>query len=257
MEAQLLWEGKLLKANLANPLAISIPIKNGLENPNCYFSEPVKFETIRGKGFVGSTKLGGSVNHQKVTISPHGNGTHTECYAHITNTDAVIATHLKKYLHIAQLITIKPVAHHEDLIIDKHVIANKFLIKGIKALIIRTMPNNSTKLRHNYSGSNPAYFSKEAMELIVDHGIEHLVTDLPSVDREADEGKLLAHKTFWQIAAKTRTNATITELAYVPNKIEDGLYLLDLQIISLHMDASPSNPILYSLKKIQDYSSNK
>jgi len=32
---------------------------------------------------------------------------------------------------------------------------------------------------------------------------------------------------------------------YVPNSIEDGIYLLNLQIASFENDASPSKPVLY------------
>ena len=252
MKAQFKWQGKFLEANLANPLSISIPIKDGTQNPNCYFAEPVKFEVIKGEGFVGSIRLGGLVNHQKLTISPHGNGTHTECYGHITDSDAVIASHLQEFLHVAQLISIIPSENSGDMVIDKSTLEKKSLAPGVKALIVRTMPNTPRKLHHNYSGSNPAYFTKEAMQSIVDHGIEHLVTDLPSVDKEQDEGKLIAHKVFWQLEGAIRINTTITELAYVENNIEDGIYLLDLQVLQLYMDASPSNPILYSLNPITE-----
>jgi kynurenine formamidase len=250
MKAQIKWQDKLFETNLANPMSIAIPVQDGPQNPNCYFADPVKFEVIKGDGFVGSIKLGGTVNHQKITISPHGNGTHTECYGHITDSYAFIATQLQGHFHIAQLISVKPSEKNKDLVID-HTGFDKSLLKpGINALIIRTLPNTLNKLQHNYSGSNPAYFTKEAMQSIVDHGIEHLVTDLPSVDKEQDEGKLAAHKTFWQLDDQIRKNATITELAYIANNIVDGLYLLDLQILPLHMDASPSNPILYSLNPI-------
>ena len=118
MKAQIKWQGNILETNLANPLPISIPIKDGPNNPNCYFAEPVRFEVIRGDGFVGSIRLGGSVNHQKITISPHGNGTHTECYGHVTASDAVIATQLQEHLHVAQLISINPLENNGDLVID-------------------------------------------------------------------------------------------------------------------------------------------
>jgi arylformamidase len=250
MKAQLKWQDKLFEANLANPVSIAIPIQDGRQNPNCYFADPVKFEVIEGDGFVGSIKLGGTVNHKKITISPHGNGTHTECYGHITNSGATIATQIQKYLHVTQLISVKPSEKNGDLVIDQAVFDNDLLKSGINALIVRTLPNTSEKLQHNYSGSNPVYFAKEAMQFIVEHGIEHLVTDLPSVDKEQDEGKLIAHKTFWQLDALIRKNATITELAYIGNNIADGLYLLDLQVLPLYIDASPSNPILYSLNPI-------
>ena len=250
MKAQIKWQDQLFEINLANPTSIAIPLQDGLKNPNCYFAESVKFEVIKSDGFIGSIKQGGTVNHQKITISPHGNGTHTECYGHITDSDAIIATQLQEYLHVAQLISVKPSAKNKDLVIDHTDFDNSLLKPGIKALIVRTLPNTSNKLQHNYSGSNPTYFTKEAMQSIVDHGIEHLVTDLPSVDKEQDEGKLISHKTFWQLRTVIRKNATITELAYIDNNIGDGLYLLDLQILPLHMDASPSNPILYSLNPI-------
>jgi hypothetical protein len=85
------------------------------------------------------------------------------------------------------------------------------------------------------------------MEWIVANQIEHLLVDIPSVDKEQDEGKLLAHKSFWQFPFNTRKNATITELIYVPNHIPDGYYLVNLQYYPFPMDASPSRPLIYAL----------
>ena len=34
-------------------------------------------------------------------------------------------------------------------------------------------------------------------------------------------------------------------MIYVPNDIDDGMYLLNLQIASFENDASPSKPVLY------------
>ena len=65
------------------------------------------------------------------------------------------------------------------------------------ALIIRTTPNTLDKKKQVYSGTNPCYFSKEAMDYIVKMNIEHLLVDIPSLDREEDGGKLEAHNTFW------------------------------------------------------------
>jgi len=77
--------------------------------------------------------------------------------------------------------------------------------------------------------------------------------DLPSVDREHDEGKLLAHKAFWNVKdvnclnEDARKNCTITELVYVNDTIKDGSYILNIQIASFENDASPSKPILYKI----------
>jgi hypothetical protein len=81
--------------------------------------------------------------------------------------------------------------------------------------------------------------------------IQHLLIDLPSVDKEKDEGKLLAHKAFWNVTdvndlnLDARLEATITEMIYVPDNVADGSYLLNLQIASFENDASPSKPVLY------------
>jgi hypothetical protein len=41
---------------------------------------------------------------------------------------------------------------------------------------------------------------------------------------------------------------TITEMIYVPNEVEDGQYVLDLQIPNFVADAAPSRPVLYKLE---------
>jgi hypothetical protein len=81
-----------------------------------------------------------------------------------------------------------------------------------------------------------------------DENIQHLLLDLPSVDREEDGGALAAHKAFWKYPEDPRTKATITELIYVDNVVPDGLYLLQIQIAAMELDASPSRPFIYPLR---------
>jgi kynurenine formamidase len=237
--------------DLARPIDISIPINQGAGNPNCYWAEEVKFNTIRSTDFVGSVKEGGSVNYQSVTLTPHGNGTHTECYGHVTKADVTINQQLKAYIFLSQLISVEPVkTGSADLVIQKEDVAKLLSDLPIKALILRTLPNNASKLTRQYSGTNPPYVSMELMQLLVEKGIQHLLVDLPSLDKEVDGGKLSAHRSFWGLPENIRENATITELIFVDNLINDGLYLLNLQIPSLNMDAAPSKPVIYPLQKI-------
>jgi hypothetical protein len=42
-------------------------------------------------------------------------------------------------------------------------------------------------------------------------------------------------------------HASITELIVVPEMLQDGLYLLNLQFAPIESDAAPSRPIVYSL----------
>jgi hypothetical protein len=121
--------------------------------------------------------------------------------------------------------------------------------REVETLVIRTMPNDDLKLNAKYSGNNPPFVHHEAISYLVECGIKHLLIDLPSVDREEDGGKLLAHKAFWQYPDNVRKNCTISELIYVPDGIKDGLYLLNLQVASFEIDVSPSKQVLYELKK--------
>jgi hypothetical protein len=88
------------------------------------------------------------------------------------------------------------------------------------------------------------------MALLVEKGYSHLLTDLPSVDPEVDGGALTAHHVWWNVPAAPRTQASITELIFVPNHVADGLYLLNLQFPKIMSDAAPSRPQLYSLHAV-------
>lgn len=131
----------------------------------------------------------------------------------------------------------------------------KATLRDYQALVVRTLPNDSCKLTCNYdAGPMPPYFTTEAVHYIVEHDIDTLVVDLPSIDRAQDGGKLAAHRVFWGMPAgstsattATRQHATITEMAFVDDAIADGSYLLNLQVAPFVSDAAPSRPILLPL----------
>ena len=118
---------------------------------------------------------------------------------------------------------------------------------NVEALIIRTKPNDHSKMQRQYSGTNFPYLTMGAMQRIVDAGVQHLLIDLPSVDREEDGGALAAHHLFWNVPAEPNFQKTITELIYVPNEISDGNYILNLQVSNFANDAAPSRPMLFDL----------
>jgi arylformamidase len=117
------------------------------------------------------------------------------------------------------------------------------------AIVIRTIPNLKDKKSMQYSHTNPPYLLEEAAVYLREKGIKHLLIDLPSVDKEQDGGKLLAHNAFWNTVGEIRFDATITEFIYVPNRAEDGEYLLNLMVAPFENDATPSKPILYKIIK--------
>jgi len=249
MKITLKHRGQKYKANLKKPIDISIPIKNGFENPNCFYAPVPEFEPVRADGFVGSTEEGGGVNFFNIKMNPHGNGTHTECVGHISRKRYLINDSLTSFHHFVKLVTVFPMKQENgDRVIMKEQLESVFSKNEAPAIAIRTQPNDDLKRITNYSGANPPYLHYKAVEYLVECGIEHLLIDTPSVDREEDEGKLLAHKAFWKYPDNVRKSCTITELFYASNEIKDGLYLLGLHIISLELDVSPSKPVLYKLK---------
>lgn len=235
-------------ANLHQPLDISIRLRDGMNNPNCFYAPYPEINPVKSGDFVGSTAQGGLVNFFNVKINPHGNGTHTECVGHIARERHSIQEHLQKFHFIAKLVSLYPMRlDNGDRLLSLEQIQEVLNPGEAEALVVRTLPNEDWKLSHSYSGTNPPYMHEKAMHYLVDCGIQHLLIDLPSVDREKDGGKLLAHRAFWKYPDNVRKKCTISELIYVENHIKDGLYLLNLQIMSLDLDASPSKPILYTL----------
>lgn len=233
---------------------LSIPLRFDGSQPNAYGVEPASAAACANGTLIGDTRRGGSCNFERITFVPHCNGTHTECVGHITHERISVRECLEEVLMRARLVSVTPTAVGNDpLIGDGSLIAS-----GVRpdsaaaALIIRTLPNDDRKLSRRYDEQNIApYFSLDAMEYIVACGFRHLLVDMPSIDRLYDEGKLVNHRTFWNIEhgsfemnPSARRGSTITELIYVPNEVEDGEYLLNLQIAPFESDAAPSRPVL-------------
>jgi len=236
--------------DFSSPLDISIPlVEKQQPHVNAFHLPLTNFEIAKGGGFVGSVADGGSCNVRNIFFSPHGNGTHTECVGHITKEKVTINDCLKDFFFTSLLVSISPEKINDDFIISVEQIKTAVSDNKPEALIIRSMPNPGSKKNKNYSGSNPAYLHHEAAAFICSVGIKHLLIDLPSMDRENDGGKLLAHHAFWNYPASPRINSTITELIYVPDEILDGWYFLNLQVAAFESDASPSRPVLFSMTK--------
>lgn len=249
-------EGINYKVDLSKPIDLSIPLKTGANQPSAWFVDEIKIDPVRTNQFTGSVIEGGSVNFRNITFNPHGNGTHTECLGHITQTVYSVNEAVKSYFSIATLISISPVKGYNDpnfcsksdFIITLEQIKEALNNKIPQALIIRTLPNRKEKCNKQWSNTNWPQLDKNASAWMAKNNIQHLLIDLPSVDREKDGGKLLSHHAFWQVPENPRMDATISELIYVPNPIKDGRYLLELQFAPFENDASPSRPVLYRLE---------
>jgi kynurenine formamidase len=224
--------------------------------PRAWYVEPMRIEPVRTEQFLGSVAEGGAVNFRDVYFNPHGHGTHTENVGHIIDTEVPVVRSIGSSHYMAKLVTVelrrkdssKDVtqdAEQEDWVVSEESLLGLDL--NIEALIIRTKPNDHSKMQRQYSGTNFPYLTIGAMQRIVDAGVQHLLVDLPSVDREEDGGALAAHHLFWNVPEEPNFQKTITELIYVPNEISDGNYILNLQVSNFANDAAPSRPMLFDL----------
>ena len=237
-----------IQVDLSKPIDISLAVKDLNKAASAWNVGSSKIEPVVRGDWIGSVAAGAAVNFNNIHFNPHGNGTHTECIGHISREFHSINQCLTEFFFLAELISVSPQIIGNDKVISRQQIKEGIEQKDFQAIIIRTLPNNDEKKTRNYSNTNPAYLAEEATSYIREKGIRHLLIDLPSVDKEKDDGKLLSHKAFWDYEGKQLMDATITELIYVPNDVSDGSYLLNLQIASFENDASPSKPVLYRIE---------
>jgi len=243
--------GQSFCINLQQGIDLSIPLRDGPHNPNAFWAPLAAFRPVEAGNFIGSTAAGGPVNFFNVFFNPHGNGTHTECVGHIARERYVLHECLREAHFWAKVVSLYPQRQaNGDRVLEREQLVEVLSAGEVDAVVIRTLPNNSSKRHRQYSGTNPPYLAAEAAAFLVDCGVQHLLIDLPSVDREEDGGALAAHKAFWQYPNPVRRECTITELIYVPDEVPDGLYWLNLQTAAFDLDVSPSRPILFALEAI-------
>ncbi len=226
-----------------NDISIAVR-KDG--NVNCYYLSDPEFKYFESPQFVGSLAKGGSVNCERISLYAHASGTHTECALHVLPVNFDMRHVQIPSLQFARLITVMPERMGEDFVITAEAMKQLTNPEGIEALVVRTLPNEESKLTRNYSDTNPVYFEPEALGVLRDMGFKHLITDIPSIDKESDEGRLAAHKNWFTVAGEVPADRTVTELVYVPDTVADGLYVLSMQVPSIETDAVPSRIILYS-----------
>jgi len=250
--------------------SIAIGLDFAGPQPNTYGVAAATAQAYEQGGWVGDVRQGGSCNFDTYQLTPHCNGTHTECIGHLAAERIRIHEQLKDALLPAQLISItphgidqtkdayEPVLGPEDQVIDRALLEGALKdseVEFLEALVVRTLPNPEDKIRRDYMAVTPPFFSLEAMRYLRERGVQHLLVDMPSVDRLFDEGKLSTHHIFWELKGDgggqlegERMFRTITEMVFVPSELEDGAYLLNLQIAPFLSDAAPSRPILFELK---------
>ena len=247
MKATIELNHKTITVDLSEPLDISIPLRASEKNPLAWYQNKPCVEPVKMGDWVGNVLEGGSVNFNNVFFNPHAHGTHTESFGHISKEFHSVNDALKTFFFLAEVISVQPEKMGEDEIISEDSISKALQNARPEAIVIRTLPNGISKKSKHWSNTNWPYLSEKAATFLWEIGVEHLLIDLPSVDKERDDGKLLAHRAFWNYPENPRKHCTITEMVYLPNSISDGSYLLNLQMASFENDASPSKPVLYKI----------
>ena len=267
--------GRRWRADVTAPADLAIVLEFNGAQPSFFVATPASSEPLRIGGFTGSVASGASCNCAVHSLAPHCHGTHTECIGHVTRGPVTVASLTPVAPCVALVVSVRPErlgataaaplgghAAADDLVIRRAALAAAaaaWLDAPFAAVVIRTLPNGADKRHRAYSGSpSPApYFLPEAMQWLVERRIDSLVVDLPSLDRADDGGRLAAHREYWGLppgsddaTQATRGQALVTELAYVPDSVADGPYLLDLQVPAFGSDAAPSRPVLYPLLSI-------
>jgi len=271
--AELQFGGQKLRVAMERGVSLAIPVEFGAPGPR-HFGAPAPTAIPYSVGaFSGSVATGASCNCSVLTINPHCQMTHTESVAHLTREPGDTWRVVPRGLLPAVVVSVLPEPAREsnestdpqpwgtDTLITKRRLRAAWPMarpaaSNIEpvAAIIRTLPNDGGKRARDYTDSVPPYLTREAVEWLVEKRIEHLVVDVPSVDRTHDEGHLVGHRLFFGLPPgshsrgdSARSRATITELAFVPDEVVDGPCVLSLAVPALGGDAVPSQPIVYPL----------
>lgn len=269
MNALLQMDGREVRVDLSRPVDLSVELD--FQGPQArHFGAPrAGSQPYSAPGFAGSVARGAGCNCDCITLIPHCNGTHTECAGHLTreplHAQRIVPRGLLPALLISAIPTPSdrtpessdPAPHVGDSVVTRGALQAAWptaLPFKPRALVIRTLPNEPAKRTRDYTDITPPYLTREAAQYLVAGGIEHLVVDLPSIDRAHDEGRLTAHRLFFglpagqtALARAARSMCTVTELAYIPDEAVDGPYLLEVQVPAINGDAVPSRPLLYAL----------
>jgi arylformamidase len=273
MEMRVVIAGRHYRVRLDAARSLAIPLDFSGPQPSFFGAPRASRAPLRLPDFVGATEEGGSCNVAELRLIPHCNGTHIETVGHIVNDPVPLAEVLGASLFSGRLVTIAPSLPRNSVegygpTLDEgdRLITRRALEEALhavpreesQALIVRTLPNDASKAGGVYDDIDPPpFFSTEAIGYLIDVEVEHLLVDVPSIDRMYDQGTLSNHRLYWNVppschtlCGKTGSRKTVTEMIFVPDDIPDGLYLLDIAVPAFLSDAAPCRPVIYPLVRL-------
>src|SRR5207237_978162 len=222
VNARIAVGGRELHIDVSRPVMLALALDFAGPQPRHVGAPRARSQPFEAAGFEGSVERGASCNCELITLIPHCNGTHTECVGHLTREPLDAWRVVPAGFLPALLLSVsaeapgaagegsEPAPRPNDRLITRRALERGWPANApfeARALLIRTLPNTADKRARDYSATTPPYLSHAA----------------------------------------ARPGATITELAFMPDELADGAYLLELQVPALGGDAVPSRPLLYRL----------
>lgn len=248
MLLQLTWDNQHYSVNLAQGIDATAPVRRQGAQMNAFDIPFSEIKPLKMGDFIGSVLEGGPVNCEGWSIYPHGNGTHTETIGHIASEPNYLSERQFGGLFLCDLVTLSPASTHPTPLILLSEIEAKLTKPWAPALAIRA--DLIIDDRKQWSGMNPAAIEPALTLEASRQGVIHLLTNLPSIDPEEDEGRLTAHRAFWNYPVLPRKNACITEMVCFPETLADGRYLVQIAVPAVETDAAPSRVTFYELTPI-------
>ncbi len=257
MIARIDCHGLIINVDFSNGCPIAIPLDPHGAQPSFFTNRPANARALKVGDYVGDVNRGGSCNAETVEFTPHCHGTHTECLGHVTSDRQSVQEAIDSEPVLARLVSVRPGpgpgrkdaprfsrAALEDALTG-------FASPPVEALVVRTLPNDPARMRRDYSQS-PDFpvFGPQAMDWLAGLPLRHMLVDTPSLD-EPKDGQLVNHRAWWGLDGRRRPEGvdparrSVTEMVFVPDRLEDGLYWLHLELAPLIGDAAPSRPVLY------------
>ena len=255
-------EGNTLK--FGDPVSAS-RIVSKHRTSNCFHMPPLEITTVEIAGkFIGDVHKGGSCNVDEIKYIPHSI-THIETSAHILSNKnhscTIDKVNPKYFSGLTYLMDFSKTKMTENLIgwnmIQKKLLKLKL---PITHLAIKT---SASLLSQHYDFSDKDFIAidpKAAKELhefsFKNKNLNCLILDLPSIDTENDNGKLLAHRNFYGIPEKIteyddKEGRIIIELAYF-NKLKEGYYYTIMTPPKMVTNAVTTDISLYPIVNIDE-----
>lgn len=267
-----------LRIDLASPVSLAAPLRFDGRDPRHFDAPAPRRRPLALPGFSGEVRRGASCNCSTLELTPHCNGTHTECVGHLVDEPLDACEIAPRGPLPALLLSIPPVpaagsgedsdpapqpgdrlltraalraAWPATLLVTPQATWPEALPFAPRALVLRSSAPLAVA---STTALAAPYLSRQLAAELVARGIEHLVVELPSIDRGQDQGRLCAHRIFFglppgstRLAEARRGGCTITELAAIPAELSDGPCALQLTLPRIAGDAVPSQPLLYRL----------